>query len=271
MKNQIISSLLIIFLFIGCSENNSIEPIATLDSELQAKIVGTWSSDYLTISYDANGTFLKTVNYIYADNSLNQEQAETIKGTYNIRKGILMYNISEWKVTNTSPNNLEEHHKTMHGFQINKMYRMNIVNNSTNQLSLIASIPDFKIQFEGDLMYFYPLDILTSNGTNNEGIWGEWFTTQWAIGRSSNSQNSILLGKLEWIYKFNKDSMTVTYGSKFQMDSSGTYNFQTDKVKYSLPNLSWGEYYNKTIEINDGQIYMYEKLKTSPMPLKKMK
>lgn len=269
MKSLIIS-LLIMFLFFGCSKNNSVEPTATLDSQLQANIVGTWSSDYLKIIYDANGNFLETINYIFADTSLNQAQAETIKGTYSIKNGILVYNISEWNIMNNSHNKLKELHNTMNGFQINKLYDLNTVNNSTNQLFPLASIPDFKIQFEGDLMFLYPLDILTSKVINNDGIWGEWSTTKWAIGGSS-SQNSVLLGKLEWRYKFNKDSMTVTYGSKFQMDSSGTYNYQTDTVKYSPPNLSWGQYYNKTVEFHDGQLYMFEKLKNQPKPLKKIK
>ncbi|MBE0572067.1 MAG: hypothetical protein IH618_11030 [Ignavibacteriaceae bacterium] len=267
MKNLILSSLLLILLIIGCSENNSIEPITYTDSELKAKIIGTWSSDYLTFNFDASGNFKETFNYYYQDTVI--QEAEIIKGTYDIRDGILMYtNITEWTINNTFPNKIRESNEALNRTSSNTFDAGKTSFVLNNEIGVIYSVPNYKILINKDLLYFYPLDILTGIGENTNSLWGEWTTFQWSIGYDTEIPNYVF-GKLDWEFNFIKDSMMVTYGSKLSMDSSGVFHYTTEPLVYNPPDLSWGTNYSKTIEFHNGQIYMYEKLSSTPIPLKK--
>jgi hypothetical protein len=267
MKNIILLSLSLLFLFIGCSKNNPVEPALHSDSELKSKIIGTWASSYITISYNEDGSFLETINYIiYSDSSTTPPEA--IQGSYEIKDGILIYKISDWKRFNNLAKRLIKSDWINNGLISNEIDERSIVQDSNNEINPIGYFPDFRIQIQGDLLYFYPLSILVSAEPNNEGIWGDWSTTHWAIG--IDQQDSIILGEFELKYKFDRNSKTVSYGSKFLIDSLGTYNYQTDTVEYDPPNLSWGNIYNKTIEFHNGEMYMFEKL-ISRIPLTRIK
>lgn len=267
MKKLSLLLISLLFLFTDCSKNNPTEPALPSDAELKSKIIGTWASTYITISYNEDGNFFETVNYmVYSDSSTTPPEA--IEGSYEIKNGILIYKINDWKRFNNLVKRLIKSDWINTGLISNKIDGRSIILDSDNEINPIAYFPDFKIQFQGDLLYFHPLSILTSTEANADEIWGDWSTTHWGIGR--DSQDSIVLGELELKYKFDKSSMTVTYGSKFLTDSLGTFNYQTDTVVYNPPYLSWSKNYNKTIEFNDGQMYMFEKLSASPIPLKKI-
>jgi hypothetical protein len=265
MKYLALFSFIILFIFVGCSKNNPTEPSVFSDAELLSKIVGTWGNEYLTIVYESNSNFQETIHFVAQDSAYSQ--SEIIKGTYTIKNGILIYNLTSWKILDFSSKHLMKSFNPMNNFHIYKINEFN----SENNLSPYESIPNFKINFQEDLLYFYPLDILIPLSDNNDDIWGSWTTYQWAIGSGPNYQDSTILGKLEYRYNFNKDSIIVSFGSKFEIDSNGSYNYQTATVKYSPPNLDWGDYYHKTVEFHNGQMYMYEKLINTPMPLEKIK
>ena len=164
------------------------------------------------------------------------------KGSYKIEDGILSYNVTDWK----------------------------ILNDSVKQMPFLISYPKYKLLMTGELLYFYPLDILVRTENKGSDIWGSWSTSQWTIGYSPNKQNPLTLEELKWKFCFNQDSMTVTYGSKFSDQADTVLPFTTEKISYAPPNLSWGLYFNKTIEFHDDQMYMFQKLESKPVPLKKM-
>jgi len=269
MKYLFFSLIVLYLLFAGCSKNNPTEPPLQSDSELKSNIIGTWSNAYVTISYNEDGSFFWTINYIiYSDSSTTPPEA--IQGTYDIKNGILIYQVSEWKIFNKVKKRLTKFDRINSGIISNEMDDRSIMEDSDNELWPIYSIPDFRIQFQGDLLYNYPLSILISTGASTDGIWGEWSTTHWAIGSGLGIQDSLVLGKLGWRYNFDKSSMMVSYGFKFLIDSLGTFYYQTDTVKYNPPDLSWGYNYKKTIEFHNGQMYMFEKLTRPTIPLKRI-
>lgn len=267
MKNLILSCLFILLLILGCSEKNPTEPKTFTDSELKAKIVGAWSNDYLTFNFDASGNFQESFNYYYQDTVI--QDAEIIRGTYDIRDGILMYtNITEWTISNTFPNKIRELDAVLNRTSIKIFDAEKTPFESNNAIGVLYSVPNYKILINKDLLYFYPLDILTGIGESTNSLWGEWTTFQWSIGYDTEIPN-YMFGKLDLEYNFNIDSMTVTYGTRFSADTSAVFYFTTEPLVYNPPDLSWGTNYNKTIEFHNGQIYMFEKLSRTPIPLKK--
>lgn len=268
MKKLSLLLISLLFLFTGCSKNNPTEPALLSDSELKSKIIGTWASTYITITYNEDGSFFETVNYIVYSDSSNTPP-EAIEGSYKIKDGILIYTINDWKRFNNINKSLTKSDWTNVGLISNDNAERISGQYSDNEISPIAYFPDFRIQFQDDLLLLYPLSILTSSGANTDNIWGDWSTTHWGIG--FNHQGSLVLGELELMYNFDKSTSTVTYGSKFLSDSLGTFNFQTDTVEYNPPSLTWGKnIYNKKIEFHLGNMYMFENL-ISLIPLKKIR
>lgn len=267
MKRLFLFLISMLFFFNGCSDNPT-EPLMRSDSELKSKIVGTWASTFITITYNEDGSFFETVNYIvYSDSSTTPPEA--IEGSYTIKDGILNYVVSDWKRFNDINKTLSKSDWTSVGLISNDIAERTLGQYSDNEISPIAYLPDYKIQFQDDLLYFHPLSILTSTGTNNDNIWGDWSTMYWGLG--IDHRDSLVLGELELQYKFDKSTSTVTYGSKFLSDSLGTFNYQTDSVEYNSPNLTWGKnIYNKNIEFHSGKMYMFENL-ISQIPLKKIR
>jgi len=92
----------LLLLIISCSEKEPTETTTYTDTELRAKIVGTWSNVYTNIKFESNGNFTENIdiNYTFGDTMVNQ--AELIKGTYMIESGILSKNIDEWIIINNS-------------------------------------------------------------------------------------------------------------------------------------------------------------------------
>ena len=237
MRILIVSLIFSSLLYFRCSEDNTLVSSSTSDSQLKTKILGTWTNEYITYTFDSNGNFQNTIQIIYSDINLNQN--EIIRGTYNINNNVLSFDISEWK---------------------------NFISDSTDQFFTFSSIPSYKINIVDDLIYFYPVDILTSITDDNGDIWGEWYSYQWARKIDSDNPDSVIFGKLEWTYNFNRDSKTITYGSKFEADFREKVYF-TDTLEYNYPDLKWGTSYNKTIEFHDGQLYLFEKLSKPLLPL----
>ncbi len=270
MKTILVFSLSLLFFFSACNKNeNPVEPSTYSDSELRSKIIGTWASNYVTVTFREDGTFFNTINYIiYSDSSTTLPGA--IQGNYEIKDGILSYEITDWKRFSILPKSLNKSELINSVFFSREIKRINTTEDSENKIYPISFSSDHKIQFQDDLLYFYPVDILTSLGSNTEDIWGEWSTLHWGIG-SRDGQDSTILDQLELRYKFDKNSMTVTYGYKFISDTLGSFDCQTDTVKYNPPDLTWYKnQYKKTIEFHNGKMYMFEKV-TSPIPLTKVK
>jgi len=226
-------------LFYSCKDNPVVTSLQS-DSELKSKIIGKWSNGFITIQYDANGNFQDDINL---GDSINNNKTESMKGTYIIQDGILSYNLSKWEIVDTS----------------------------VHPGSSSSSIPDYKLQIEGNQLYFYPLDILTRTSGTGDEIWGEWSTTEWTINYYPCQSNPALFGKLENIYKFNKDSMTVMHATRFLDHPADSLFFMTEKLEYNPPYLNWGYNYHKTIEFHNGHMYLFEKLNETPAPLLKIK
>jgi hypothetical protein len=240
MQSKILSFFLVVFLFAGCSKDNPTGSSQLSDSELKSKLIGTWSDGFLTMQFDADNNYQQVLNL---KDSIKDNQTEFLNGTYTIKDGILSNNLTEWKIVDTSS-----------------------YPNGTEHL-----LPNYKILIQDNQLYLYPVNILNnSTGSGNE-IWGEWITTEWNVKYYPPAISPAVLGQLEQIYKFNKDSMTVTYGLKYSDGSSNPVYFQTSTLSYNFPNLSWDLNYHKIIEFHNGQIYMFEKLNEPPNPLLKIK
>ncbi len=270
MKNLFFASVsVLLLLFVGCSKNNPIETSSPTDSQLKSSIVGTWSNGYITINYDANDNFQDSIYIVYDSVTI---QKEIIKGTYEIKNGILSYNVSEWNLFNKSANQAKGFNKIQTGIPNYNSKNFLTLQSPTTGFAIASYIPNFKIQIQDkNLLFMFPLDILTRTGVDKGDIWGEWATSEWGMAYDTQLQNHGVLGKVQLRYDFNKDSMTVTYGTIFSKDSSGTFNYLTEKIEYKAPNLSWGMYYHKTVEFQDGKMYLYEKLDSLPFPLKKIR
>jgi hypothetical protein len=235
MKRLILFLPALLFIIISCSDNEPTEPITYTDAELKAKIVGTWSNDYISIKFDANGNFVEDIDidYTYGDTTINQK--EVIKGSYEIENGILRKNITGW----------------------------DIINNSFLGGGYMP--PASKIIFVRNFLYSYPLEICTRMEDGTDSLWGEWYTFFW-MHEYSDPQ---AFGKREQTYNFNKDSMTVTTGFRYKLDSSAVFYYQTDPLTYNPPEVSWENNIQRSIEFYNGQMWMYYKLDQPPTPLKK--
>ncbi len=235
MKHLFLLILPLLFIIISCSDNELTEPITYTDSELKAKILGTWTNEYTIISYDANGNFLENIGIDYTIDDTIVNQSELIKGTYEIENGILMKNITEWEIINNS------------------------------YLGGGYMPPDSKIIFVRNLLYSYQLEICTRTGDDTDSLWGEWYTFFWTHEYSDPQE----FGKLEQTYNFNKDSMIVTTGYQHPFDSGAVF-YQTDPLTYNPPEISWTNNIPRTVEFHGGQMWMFYKLSSTPIPLKKM-
>jgi hypothetical protein len=227
------------FLLYSCKNNPIVAP-PTSDSELKSSIIGTWSSGYITIQYDANGNFQQD-EYLSDSNKTNQ--TGSMKGFYTIQDGILSYNLSDWKIVDTS----------------------------FHPSGSTASIPKYKIQIDGNQLFLYPLDVLSRNSGTDGEIWGEWLTTEWTINYFPSASNPDLFGQTESIYKFNKDSLTVSYGWGSLSHPYDSIFLMTDKIEYNPPYLNWAYNYHKKVEFHNGDLYLFTNLNGTPAPLSKIK
>lgn len=237
MKYLFLFFLPLLFIIISCTDNEPTEPTTFTDAELKAKIIGTWSNAYISINYEANGNFSENVDIDYTLEDSTYNQSEIIKGTYEIENGILRQYLTEWKIINFTP------------------FGSGFVP------------PASKIIFSKDFLYSYPLNILTRIGEDSDSLWGEWYTYDWTHHYSDPD----VFGKLEQTFNFNKDSMTVTWGLKVSYDSSQGYYYQTDSLTYNPPDISWDIGIPRTIEFQNGQMWLYYKLSQPLTPLKKVK
>jgi len=231
MKNLIFSSLSIVLLIVGCSENEPTEPTTYTDTELKEKIIGTWFNDYGNIKFKPDGNFTNYVDIDYTIDDSTITQTELLRGTYDIIGGILRYNVTDWYINNGYGGG--------------------------------GSIPNFEIKFEGNLLYLYPLDILTRVGNGPDSLWGEWYKFNWYHDYSDPQ----LFGKLEQTYNFKKDSMIVTVGVRY--DSSQVYFYFSRPIVYNPPEVSWDGNATWITEFHNGQLWMFYKLNQPPIPLKK--
>jgi hypothetical protein len=230
-----------LLLFVGCSNNNLTEPASFTDSQLKAKIIGTWSNDNLTITYEANNNFQEKINYVSPD--LNTQHSEVIEGVYNIQNGILSYAVSDWNIADTS----------------------------AYQNGLFSSMPDNKIQIDGNKIVLYPVFVLTRLSGDDNDIWGEWKTTFWSVAYNPGHIGQSALNEEQTIFRFNQDSMTVSFGTSLAGEPIDSVHFNSAIINYNPPYLSWPVNYNKKIEFHNGLMYMFEKLDSEPYPLSKVK
>jgi hypothetical protein len=231
MKHLLFLSLPLLLIIISCSENGPIEPTIYTDAELKEKIIGTWFNGYGSIKYKPDGNFTQYVDIDYIIHDSTITQTELLRGTYDISEGILRYNISEWYIIN--------------GYGSG------------------GSIPNFEIKFEGNLLYLYPLNILTRVSNGPDSLWGEWYTFNWYHDYSDPQ----LFGKLEHIYNFREDSMIVTLGVRY--DSSQVYFYQNNPLIYNPPEISWDGSSTWITEFHNGQLWLFFKLNQPLTPLKK--
>lgn len=168
--------------------------------------------------------------------------SEFIKGTYTINNGILTYNVKEW----------------------------NIIDSSAYPNGSFSSMTDQEIQFEGNQLYLRPLNKLTRISGTGDNIWGEWYSTSWSISYFPSKIDPAVLYNEETIYKFNKESMTISYGIEKSGEPIDSVHFATDKIEYNLPNIRWGLNNDREIKFYNGGNNMLLKTKFSVLPLTKV-
>ena len=252
MKHILFFSLPLLLLVLSCSDNEPTESNSIGDAFLNAKIIGTWTrGDYQTITFDPNGNFEEILDYKYVDTTI--ENAEIKRGTYDILNGVLSYtSITEWSIN--LPNNYKS---TFEPLENNEGYVERI-------------IPVFKIQFEGDLMYWRPLDILVSEDNNTNELWGNWKCYQWALEKEYFTNNRTVR-KLIWEYNFNKPRMEAIIGAKFLGDSSFTYANYSYELFYDPPEIRWGGNFIRTAEFHNNQLWITSAYNNNPDPYRREK
>jgi hypothetical protein len=235
MKHLLFLSLPLLLIIISCSENGPIEPTTYTDAELKEKIIGIWTTDYVTLSFDENGNFTKYTDYNYTNGDTIINETDDIKGTYDIVNGVLMYtSITEW-IQNQS---------FLGGGHI---------------------LPNYKIIMGLNYLYLNSFERLVRIGDDEDSIWGKWYTYAW----SHKYSDPQVFGDYEKTYNFNKDSMTVTIGTWISYDSIQTYPYYTQQLTYNPPEISWYGSITRIIEFHDNQIWMYYKSSQPPIPFKK--
>ena len=238
MKYLLSLSLPLMLLIVNCSENET-GPTTYTDAELKEKLVGSWSADYVKINFNADGSYTEYYDIGYTIGDSTVHQIEDMKGTYVIENGILIKNITEWKIISNSYYG--------GGYQI----------------------PATKIIFRKNLLYQYYLNILSRIGNDSDSLWGEWHTFDWAHHYSDPDR----FGRVEQTYNFKKDSMLVTRGNHYPFDSSAAFNYYTYPLIYNPPEIRWGNDIPRVIELHSSgsQMYMFYKPDRLPPPLTKQK
>jgi len=271
MKKTFFTLLSVILLIIGCSDDNTIEtptnPNVDPDSALKAKLVGTWSNDYMTFYFDEDNNFQESFNRVRQDTVI--KDAEIIKGTYLIKNEILRFNILEWDVYIPTQN--EGAGKLINTTNTIGIQETNNINNSYD-ISTSLAVMNSKIEISNNVLKLYSVTILTRAEDISDSLWGSWTSFQWALAQYSQTQN-YLFGKINWEYDFNRDSMTATYGARFSIDSSLVIPFKTEPLVYNSPELRWGTlyiYYYNPVEFKDGQLYMFDTPVQSLLPLNRI-
>ena len=262
MKKISFISLSVIFLIIGCTDNTTetpTNPNPDPDSALKAKLVGTWSNDYMTFYFDEDNNFQESFNRVRQDTIIRD--AEIIKGTYLIKNEILRFNILEWDVY--SPNQNKDADKLIN--------RKNNFNNSYD-ISTSLAVMNSKIEISNNVLQFYSVTILTRAEDISDSLWGKWTSFQWALALNNQTLN-YQFGKINWEYDFNQDSMTATYGARFSIDSSLVIPYKTETLVYNPPSLRWGTlyiYYYNPVEFKDGQLYLFDTPVQPLLPLSRV-
>jgi hypothetical protein len=235
MKHLLFFSLPLLLIFISCSNDNLIDPIANTDSELKERIIGTWSNEYGTYKFYIDGHFQETIDIDYTLGDTTAKQMEILTGTYEIKGGILSKSITEW----------------------------NIINNSFMGGGFFS--PTSKIIIAKSLLYSYPVEICTRIGNDSDSLWGEWYTFHWTHHYSDPE----LFGMREQTYNFSRDSMMVTIGHSSTLDSTGVIYYETKQLSYNPPELIWDENLTFVTEFHNGQLWLFYKLNQPLTPLKK--
>lgn len=241
MKYTAVFLLVLFSLFAGCSKNNPTEPSVLSDTQLKSKIVGTWQNQFLTTVFNQDGSFQETVHVVAQNPEYNQ--SELINGTYDIKDGILYFNISDWKILDTTayPN------------------------------GSFSSFPEFKLQLTDNQLSFYPLHVCSRLSGDGDNIWGEWISSYWSVSYYPGRISPPIVDKRQTIYKFVKDSLLVYYGFSKYGEPTDSMNFTSAKINYNPPNLSWDTNYNESVEFHNNQMYMFQKLSIDPYPMTKIK
>jgi hypothetical protein len=235
MKHLLFLSLPLLLFLISCSENET-GPITYTDTELKEKIVGTWSTDYVTITFDAKGNFTEYIEVNYTNGDTISNEIDDIKGTYDIVDGILRYtNITEWA----------QNEHIFGGGHI---------------------LPDYKITIARNYLYLYSFDRLIRIGDDTDSIWGDWYSYAW----THKYDDPEIFGIYEQTYDFSKDSMTATIGSRISFDTSQTFYNYTQPLTYNPPEISYSQATWIT-EFHGGQLWMFFKRSKPPTPFVKQK
>lgn len=229
MKNFWLPILIILSLFLSCSENIN-EPISNDDSELISNIIGTWSTNTYKVTHFSNLTFEDT-SFFFDDNSQVFKPRYSRNGTFEISDSVLYLKTNHWIFFDSSF--------------------------IANGISIVPT--ESEISISGNVLYKKPVDVLDNVEGNESEIWGSWKNIKWTYHKSGSAANIVYEGRQEYYYKFYKDSSTVIYGWKY-LDGNPWSNPEfKSEFKYIPPLLDLygpGEY-DLRVVFKNGKMYWY--------------
>ena len=191
-------------------------------------------------------------------------------GKYDIIDGVLWYtDISEWFKDYISQMRTQESAEYLNGDQIKKIDENINPYTLINDTAVIASLPEFKIKITNNLLYLYPLEVLTPIDTFTNSIWNNWTRVYWVLGVDNETQ-TYLPGKGITTYNFREESNTLTYGVNNPFDTSSSFRYYTIPIIYNPPEVII-ENFTYLIEFQNNEMWLNLKLSNDPIPLMKMK
>ncbi len=246
MKKIFFCILLSLFITLACQKNfDSITSPPEEDIALLKKISGTWSTSNSSynITYYSNNTFIDSSFLISQDSSQSSKLKMIKKGNFKIENRIITQSDVHIPYIDTS------------------VY---------NSLSIVPR--NHEIEIISDYMLILKsVDVLKSESSNNNDIWGNWSIIKWTYHRAYIPVLTIYEGHQKYFYSFNPDSSLFEYRIEYLENSpwsASNYKFEFNYDNLFLDLIGLAEF-NIDVQFKNGDMYWY--YDTNPIEFFKIK